>query len=542
MSVKIGTTISGTYKDGPGLTHQSHLIYAANAAVWWLFTVTSASDSTGSPGTHVIKSYVSSSSDLSTATWTAKTDSPNLDASSANTVAQLEGGRNLACLYWNNAAGSNKDIVLIVAEMQNIDKLTGGNSYNGLQRAVVTATTITWDSWGGWVTGNWNNLASHVFQSGDVLARTADGYLQVAGAYLHSEVDCSVISSLDPDTSDSYTTGNISATGTVANALAIVTVMSNQTRLKVGMALSQEVSDWNTNRYPKVNSIDSSVQVTMNATATGPGNGPLRWWQFTCGSNRNQLKTPIIDDTMANECITYGLAKLASNGMLLVYDTGAGTPPNFSDLNSMKANQTQGQGFWPSTTDGTGFKVVFGSAVTNDIQDWCLVGVDTTHIYCTRRTANTTLATRVYSTGGDSWSALGNQPPALTGKVIKATGGVMGVTDGTDMWIFVIDSTDNAIKYVKYSVGAGTWGSWTLLESVDSTAKYMSGYPVAGNNSAGLIYAVTNGGNFDTYVSTLSPLALPPSMDWMHKQPDILTKRIKVDIVSSGSQPGKGLN
>lgn len=509
MPVKIGTTISGTYKDGPGLTHQSHLVYAVTAAVWWLFTVTSASDSAGNPGTHVVKSYVSSSADLSTATWAAKTDSPNLDGSAANTFATLEGGRNLACLYWNNPSGSNKDIVLMSAEMQNVDKLTGGNSYNGLIRAVLTATTITWDSWGGWTTAAWNNIANHVFQSGDALARTADGYIQIAGAYLHSEVDCIALTSLDPDTADTWTTGNIAATGNTTNASAIITAMSNQTRLKVNMALSHDAGDWTTNRYPKVNSIDSGTQVTMSETVAGGAQvgDPIRWWNFWGGSTRTLAGCPVIDNTMDNECTCYGFAKLASNGMLLVYDNGLnpnGVPPNFQELKSITANQTQAQGFWPSTADGTGSANVFGSNSTQDIQDWSVVGVDTTHIYCSRRTGNTTIETRVYSTGGNSWSALTNQPPALTGKVIKSGGGVMGVTDGVDMWLFVIDSTDNAIKYVKFTVAAGTWGAWTLLETVDSTAKYLSGYPTVAGQRAGLIFAVTNGGNFDTYVSTLS--------------------------------------
>ena len=141
--------------------------------------MTSASDTAGNPGTHVVKSYVSSGADLSTATWTAKTDSPNFDGSGANTAAKLEGGRALGVLYWNNAAGSNKDIVLVTVAMQNPNKLAGGNSYNGINRAVVTATTITWSSWGGHTETNWNNPANHVFQSGNILGRTADGQVFV---------------------------------------------------------------------------------------------------------------------------------------------------------------------------------------------------------------------------------------------------------------------------------------------------------------------------------------------------------------------------
>lgn len=506
MSVIVGTTISGTYADGPGLTMQSHLIYAVNAQVWWLFTVTSASDAIGNPGTHIVKAYVSSSYDLATSTWTAKTDSPNFDASSTNTDAILEGGRNFACLYRYNPSGVNKDIVLINASMQRTDKLTGGNSYNGINRAVVTKDKISWSNWGGYVTPSWNNLAGHTFRSGEALGRTADGFIQVAGMYIHSEVDAAALCSLDPDTGDDWTTGGTSANGTVTTSSASITLMTNQTNLKVGMGLSQETSDWNVSRYPKVNTINTNSQVTMSHTVTVGGTGSnLRWWQFGPGSNRIQLDTPMLDTSMTNECQSHAFANLAQNGCLCVYETGAQVPPNVDNFSSRKANQTKDQGFWPATSIAAPEAAVFSSTSTQDLQDWCCVGVDTTHIYVAQRSAATTIRVAVYTDSGvGSWALTGNQPPAMTGKVIKAGGGIMGITDNINMWLFVIDSTDAAIKYVKFNVAAGTWdGAWTTLESVSATATKLSGQPLIMAGRAGLIFTETNGSNFDTRVTQL---------------------------------------
>jgi hypothetical protein len=189
--------------------------------------------------------------------------------------------------------------------------------------------------------------------------------------------------------------------------------------------------------------------------------------------------------------------------MLAIYDSGAQVPPNFSELSSRKANQTQAQGFWP-TTSAAGV-AVFGSSSTQDIQDVSVAAVTTTSIYACRRTGTTTIECRKYSTGGDSWAAMTNQPPTMTGKTIKAGGGVMTVTDGTNFWLFVIDSTDNAIKYVKATVATDTWdAAWTTLATVASTATKMSGYPILGSQRAGLVYSVTNGSNFDTVVVQLS--------------------------------------
>jgi hypothetical protein len=514
LPTKIGTLAFGTYAAGPGLAGQNHLIYAVNAKTWWFFVITSAADTPGTPGTHAIKSYYSSSQNLFTATWTAGIDSPNFDGTGNNGLARFDSGRALGVLYWNNGGGTKKDIVLMTAGMQSTDKLTGGTSYQGFIRASLTANTITWGNWGGYSTPPWNNLAGHTFQAGSAIGRTADGYIQTASMYLHSEVDAAVVTSVDPDIGDTWNEGALNATGNHVNGSAVITGMSNQTRLEVGMALSSEGTDWNICRYPRVISIDSPTQVTMSHTAQVTVNGVnLRWWQGTGGSNRVQLDTPMIDTSMPNECQCYGFAPLDNNGMLAVYDSGAGVPPNFTELLSIKANQTQAQGFWPATSaPGT---AVFGSSVTNDIQDWCLVWVDTQNIFCARRTSNTAIAVRQYNTGANTWAATPSQPPAFGG-VIKAGGGVVGVTNNVDFWLFVIDGTNNVISSVKYNAAFDTWGAWTTVSAVDSTAKYLSCSLVLGPatgvlSQAGLIYQVTNGGSFDAYVA---PFLAGDPPDW----------------------------
>ena len=77
---KVGTQIAGSFADATGHSAQSHLVYAANAGVWWLFTLTSAADSAGGSN-HIVKAYRSSGSDLATAVWTAASDSPGASAS-----------------------------------------------------------------------------------------------------------------------------------------------------------------------------------------------------------------------------------------------------------------------------------------------------------------------------------------------------------------------------------------------------------------------------------------------------------------------------
>src|SRR6186713_287207 len=63
---KVGTESAGSFADATGHSAQSHLVYAANAGVWWLFTLTSAADSAGGAG-HIVQAYRSSGADLATA-------------------------------------------------------------------------------------------------------------------------------------------------------------------------------------------------------------------------------------------------------------------------------------------------------------------------------------------------------------------------------------------------------------------------------------------------------------------------------------------
>ena len=127
----IGSQIAGTFGDATGHSAQSHLIYAANSGVWWLFTLTSGSDSQGGSN-HIVKTYHSSGPDLNTATWTQAADSPGAAVSQNNSIASMGSGRALSVAYINNAP-----IDVIHAEIAMA--ADGGDGTTGHIRAKVTA-------------------------------------------------------------------------------------------------------------------------------------------------------------------------------------------------------------------------------------------------------------------------------------------------------------------------------------------------------------------------------------------------------------------
>jgi hypothetical protein len=70
------------------------------------------------------------------------------------------------------------------------------------------------------------------------------------------------------------------------------------------------------------------------------------------------------------------------------------------------------------------------------------------------------------------------------------------VTDGTNIWLFVIDSAaGNAIKYIKFNGTA--WGSWVTVESSSQVRNHLSVSSTIVSGSVGIIYTQTNGSNFD---------------------------------------------
>src|SRR3954468_21933700 len=97
--VWVGSQAAGTFGDATGHSTQSHLVHAANARAWWLFTLTSTADSPG--GNHLVKAFHSSGPNLATATWTAAADSPPAVSGQSNDF--LGGGRALAVACLDHA-------------------------------------------------------------------------------------------------------------------------------------------------------------------------------------------------------------------------------------------------------------------------------------------------------------------------------------------------------------------------------------------------------------------------------------------------------
>jgi PKD repeat protein len=206
--VVIGSQIAGTFADATGHSAQSHLVYAANAGVWWLFTLTSAADAHGA-GNHIVKAYRSSGADLATATWTAAADSPNasIDASVYCMGCFMGDGRALSVAYLNN---SPTDVVHAEIAMAS----DGANGLVAHIRAVVTASTVTWEPW------NYHDEPTATWyrpRAGAVGVSTGK-FIHTANPILQQEIDANARKSVNADTGSAWVSG-FSAVSVIDNSM-----------------------------------------------------------------------------------------------------------------------------------------------------------------------------------------------------------------------------------------------------------------------------------------------------------------------------------
>jgi Bacterial Ig domain len=194
--VKVGSLGAGTFADATGHSAQSHLVYAANTSVWWLFTLTSAADDPGGTN-HLVKAYRSSGADLATAVWTAAADSPRASASAGFAPnGFMGGGRALGIAYINNAPN---DIVHAEVALA----ADGQDGITGHIRARLTATGIAWESWNYQVEG----AATWTLPRAVSLGVSTGKFIHSGGPTLQQEVDANARRSTRADTGAGWTSG-----------------------------------------------------------------------------------------------------------------------------------------------------------------------------------------------------------------------------------------------------------------------------------------------------------------------------------------------
>jgi chitobiase/beta-hexosaminidase-like protein/Big-like domain-containing protein len=198
----VGSRIAGTFNDATGHSAQSHLLYAPNAGVWWLFTLSSAHDSVGD---HTVRSYYSNGPNLATATWTAAAPSPHLANAGFATDSVFAGGRSLGAAVLSVAGTDYAHLFASTA-------FDGQVSSNGHIRARLGANSIGWEAWnnpgspnsasewqGPATSGHPPSAASTHSSWGNVVGISTGGFIHHSSVTMDQEVDCNVARSTNAD-------------------------------------------------------------------------------------------------------------------------------------------------------------------------------------------------------------------------------------------------------------------------------------------------------------------------------------------------------
>lgn len=176
-------------------------------------------------------------------------------------------------------------------------------------------------------------------------------------------------------------------------------------------------------------------------------------------------------------------ADLGSSNLLAVCDNAA-TSGTFTALQWTKWTTS-----WSTPTTAV-------AATSTSSNQWGMVARTTTEVHLVALTdATSTYTHKIFN--GTSWAnggSIGTLAPATNSGVFLAT-------DGTSVWLMVIDSTKR-IAYNKYS--GGTWGGWTTLEAAGANARtYLTGGQVVSANAIGIVWTEANGSNFNIVGSQL---------------------------------------
>ena len=483
--VKIGNQIAGTFRDATGHSGQSHLVYAPNAGVWWLFTLSSAHDALGD---RTVQTYVSSGPDLTTATWTAKTVSPTLANVNGATSSRLAGGRSLGVAV-RSIGGADYAHVFASAAFD------GQTSSNGHIRALLGTTAITWQ-------GPWNNPGSPNTASewqgplgtgnsssavktpwGNSIGISSGGYVHHFSVVMDQEVDCNIGRSTNPDIAATWTNG------------------------------------FGTNTSP-----------------TGRSGTSPPW------------TVAVVDKTMTFECKVLAFAPLAADAMVAVYTNGAVAQPNATNLRFQRSGTGQTPttfGRWTNIpVNGGGSGNVFSTTANIDANDWALVPVNHTTIYAFRKNgAGTGVdAARYPGVTGSTWPALTPAPPAFgTGQAFKPGAGLFGATDGTSVWLFVINTdTANSILYTKFN--GSSWTEWDAVPGTNTgthSRGFISGYPTPNAGQIGLVW--TEGSStYDVFAAALNTSGSGPTPAATITAPAAESTVSETVTVSATATPGSG--
>jgi hypothetical protein len=197
----------------------------------------------------------------------------------------------------------------------------------------------------------------------------------------------------------------------------------------------------------------------------------------------------------------------AETDVVAALDLGGGVTLGLIDAGDVAGKLTKNVKWAKSSSTGVWSAVtqtaLAASTTANfDSRDWGAVARTTTDVHLVVRNPDVANAYLHRRFNGTAWSA----GVSIPSQASKAGAGVFLASDGTDVWLLVVDSdAANTVRSVKWSSGAGTWGTWTVFEASTQTRTALSGCRTAAASRIGVIWTEDAGaGAFRVVTKPLS--------------------------------------
>lgn len=153
-----------------------------------------------------------------------------------------------------------------------------------------------------------------------------------------------------------------------------------------------------------------------------------------------------------------------------------------------------------SGTTWDGATNFFSATAGADGRQWDAVKVTATDVKLLCINATNTFA--FYKHNGTSVSS--STAPSWPTNGLNVNSGLCLITDGTDIWAFIIRGDANkTLTYNKYTTSLDSWGGWVDIESTIDGTDVTATYSLVTNRIA-ILYTKSNGGNYDIVSSYLS--------------------------------------
>ena len=202
---------------------------------------------------------------------------------------------------------------------------------------------------------------------------------------------------------------------------------------------------------------------------------------YAAGSN--------LDPTLTNFNNACHLEALTGDNKLAMWENGAATEPN--SMTNVRWSKYDGS-TWSTAAD---VFTVLGAGVSPNNYGVC--ALSTSDIHCVLRTGTNTYTHKRFN--GTDWSTVSGA--AITNQNSLAGGGLAMASDGTSVWLFIIDTdAPNTVRYCTWT--SNSWSAWTALESTTKTRSFISCCPNVQSGNVLVGWSQTNGANND-FVSGL---------------------------------------